>query len=118
MNKPSVAAIFLAAGASERFGQPFIAHITDVVLVLPARPVAVVLGDRGRRSLINQYVDRVAVVQADDLATLQDIDTPEEYESHGKSQMPRYQCACQDTRGGERHGRCALARQQADAGPD
>jgi len=48
MNGPSVAAIFLAAGASERFGQPLIAHITNVVLALPARPVVVVLGDRGR----------------------------------------------------------------------
>ena len=36
-------------------------------------------GDRGGRPLINKYADRVAVVQVGDLATLQDIDTPEDY---------------------------------------
>lgn len=54
MKEPSVAAIILAAGASERLGQPkalldwygepIIAHIADVVLASPARPVVVVLG--------------------------------------------------------------------------
>lgn len=41
-------------------------------------------GDRGGRLLVNQYADRVAAVTVDDLATLQDIDTPEDY----KAQMP------------------------------
>lgn len=191
MSEPTIAAIILAAGASERFGQPkmlldwrgkpLIAHVADVVLALPARPVVVVVGaqaqeirstlgdrpvqivanpnwregmstsirvglaalspdvagalfilgdqpkitrellarlvarfretgapiveprcgkrpgtptlfaremfgelaqitgDRGGRSLINEHMDRVAVVQVDDPSTLQDIDTPEDY---------------------------------------
>jgi 4-nitrophenyl phosphatase len=54
MTEPSIAAIILAAGASKRFGQvkalldwhgkPLIAHIADVALASPARPVIVVLG--------------------------------------------------------------------------
>ena len=47
-------------------------------------------GDRGGRPVIQKYADRVAVVQADDLAKLQDIDTPEDYEfqlSNLKSQI-------------------------------
>ena len=54
MKEPPVAAIILAAGASERLGRPkalldwhgkpIIAHIVDVVLASPARPVVVVLG--------------------------------------------------------------------------
>jgi 4-nitrophenyl phosphatase len=54
VNEPPVAAIVLAAGASTRFGQPkallnwrgkpLIAHIADVVLASPARPVMLVLG--------------------------------------------------------------------------
>lgn len=43
-------------------------------------------GDRGGRPLINKYADRVAVVQVGDLATLKDIDTPEDY----KEQMPNF----------------------------
>lgn len=52
--EPAVAAIILAAGASERFGRPkllvdwrgkpLIAHVADVVLASPARPVIVVVG--------------------------------------------------------------------------
>ena len=44
-------------------------------------------GDRGGRPLINKYADRVAVVQVGDLATLKDIDTPEDY----KDQMANSQ---------------------------
>jgi 4-nitrophenyl phosphatase len=47
-------------------------------------------GDRGGRPVIQKYADRVAVVQADDLATFQDIDTPEDYKvqmSNLKSQI-------------------------------
>jgi len=54
VKEPPVAAIILAAGASERLGRPkalldwhgkpIIAHIVDVVLASPARPVVVVLG--------------------------------------------------------------------------
>ena len=54
MSESPVAAIILAAGASERFGQPkmlldwrgkpLIAHVADVVLASPARPVVIVLG--------------------------------------------------------------------------
>jgi probable selenium-dependent hydroxylase accessory protein YqeC len=190
-SQTNVAAIILAAGASERFGQPkllldwhgkpLIAHVADVVLASPVRPVVVVLGaheeairnalgsrpvqivfnpswrdgmstsvraglaalpseasgalfvladqpnvtpelltwlitrfqetgapiiepragsrpgnptlfaremfgelaqvtgDHGGRPLINKYADRVAVVHVNDLSTLQDIDTFEDY---------------------------------------
>ena len=44
-------------------------------------------GDRGGRPLIIKYADRVAVVQVGNLATLQDIDTPEDY----KEQMSNLQ---------------------------
>jgi molybdenum cofactor cytidylyltransferase len=54
MSESPVAAIILAAGASERFGQPkmlldwrgkpLIAHVAEVVLASPARPVVIVLG--------------------------------------------------------------------------
>jgi len=53
-NKAAVAAVILAAGAAERFGQPkvlldwrgkpLIAHIADIVLASPARPVIAVAG--------------------------------------------------------------------------
>jgi len=39
-----------------------------------------ITGDRGGRPLVVKYADRVAVVQVDDLTTLQDIDTREDYE--------------------------------------
>ena len=51
-------------------------------------------GDRGGRPVIQKYADRVAVAQADDLATLQDIDTPEDYKeqmSNLPSQIPNLQ---------------------------
>ncbi len=39
-----------------------------------------ITGDRGGRPLVIKYADRVAVIQVDDLTTLQDIDTREDYE--------------------------------------
>ena len=44
MSEQTVAAMILAAGASERYGQPLITHIARAVLASPARPVIVVLG--------------------------------------------------------------------------
>jgi HAD superfamily hydrolase (TIGR01457 family) len=42
--------------------------------------LAQLTGDRGGRPIIRKYANRVAVVQVDDLTTLQDIDTREDYE--------------------------------------
>lgn len=51
--------------------------------------LAQLTGDRGGRPVIDKYANRVAVVQVDELVTLQDIDTPEDYKAQMSNLIDR-----------------------------
>ncbi len=73
---PRVAAIVLAAGASQRMGRPkqllpvgdktMLQHLVDVVRASPAEPVVVVLGHRAEEMRVSLQEEDVAIVVNED----------------------------------------------------